>query len=144
MHMVTDLIRGEVVKGQTLDIVAFDTIVYHVGTNNVGQDSAHIKDAFLYLLEVTRQRNPQVRVFLSEILPRRRDHSHTAPQVKAMNKWLKRWAAVEGCFIINGYHLFFSKKGELPKFLFSDDLHLSSAGCRKFIDRLRHVLRDNL
>ena len=144
VYMVADLVKGDAVKGQTLDIAAFDIVVFHVGTNDIGDDSAHIKDAFCYLLEVTRQRNPQARVFMSEILPRRRDHHYTAPQVKAINKWLKRWAAAEGCYIIDGYHLFFSKRGDLPAFLFGDDLHFSPEGCRKFIDRLRHVLRINI
>ena len=55
LDAVSNLVTGGTVKDLTHDITPYRAIAFHVGTNNIGHSSTYIKNAFLQLLQVTRQ-----------------------------------------------------------------------------------------
>ena len=141
IDLITNLVRGWTIRGQqSLDVSVYRIIIFHVGTNNVGEPLERIMTSFRFLVETSRIRCPGATVYLSGILPRKLDFLRTRPQVLAINQWLEQWAPTQGVRVINAYRLFTFGRNGVAEDLFRDELHLNQDGLAKLADRFRQVL----
>ena len=142
LQTMINMVMGFTVKGPLdIDVSQFSRLVFHVGTNNVGQPTADIQNLFLELLQAVRQRCHNPKVFFSCILPRPKDSWNTGGQVRALNRWLRRWARAEGIHTIDAAPLFLHRSGKINLELYrKDKLHLKSAGLAKLTDKFRQVI----
>ena len=143
VETITNLVEGYTVMGQVnFDVAPFKYIVIHVGTNNIRkQSNVEIQNNFVYLLRAIRTKCTNPHIFLSCILPRTKDHAFSGPQVRAVNRWLRRWSKDQGIQCIDAAPLFTDDRGRIKDYLYKrDDLHLSKAGLSKLRDKFRQVM----
>ena len=110
-----------------MDVSRYRVIIFHVGTNNIGESTYRIKRNFEYLVEAVFPRCPGVQICLSCILPSTLDLQCTGPQVVAINEWLKLWAPSQGIKVINAYRIFAFSRAVVMDSLYRDGLHLNEA-----------------
>ena len=70
----------------------FDIVIFHVGTNDIDNRAtfeAIISD-FGNLVAICRKQKPGIRIIISAIIPRPKDHSVTDPMIRDVNKYLKQ------------------------------------------------------
>ena len=142
IQTLINLVQGFTVRGPTTeDVSRFPVLVFHVGTNNVGQTNTGKENLFVELLQAVRARCVNPIVYMSCILPRPKDHWRSGPQVRAVNRWLRRWARAEGIQTIDAPPLFLEDSGRVNELLYKDDrLHLNKGGLNKLRDKFRQVL----
>ena len=70
----------------------FDIVIFHVGTNNIDNRAtfkAIISD-FGNLVAICRKQKPGIKLIMSSIIPRPRDHLVTDPMIRDINKYLDK------------------------------------------------------
>ena len=68
----------------------FDYVLFHVGTNDVDNESSfdHIISDFGNLIGVVRKKYPKINIIISSILPRPKDYDATDPFTRRINSYL--------------------------------------------------------
>ena len=80
---------GEKIIHRRLNIMGYDHIIYHLGTNDiVTYDMEEIQDSVLELNHISRLFNKKANIILSLPLPRPRDLQQTWPKQEILNHWL--------------------------------------------------------
>ena len=123
-----------------LVVERYKILVIHVGTNNLRQPLADIRQDFRDLLQAIRSTKNQLRVVFSCILPRPSDFPHTQSKVLELNDWLRFWASREGLALIDAYRIFAFGHTGVREDLFFDGLHLSESGLIRLRSKFRQVL----
>ena len=143
IETITNLVEGYTVMGQvTFDVSSFKAIVVHIGTNNIRkQTNVEIQNNYVYLLRALRMKCTNPSIYLSCILPRPKDLAYSGPQVRAVNRWLRRWTKAQGIQYIDAAPLFTDDRGRAREELYRmDRLHLNKAGLSKLRDKFRQVI----
>ena len=143
IETITNLVDGWTVMGQvTFDVSPFKSIVIHVGTNNIRkQSNVDIQNNYIFLLRALRMKCTNPNIFFSCILPRPKDHVYSGPQIRAVNRWLRRWTKGQGIQYIDAAPLFTDDRGRIRDNLYrTDDLHLNKMVLAKLRDKFRQVM----
>ena len=87
------------------------------------------KDTFQQILDLIKSINPQAKILISAIIPRKWEHDHRHLVRISDNNILKKLADGKHIFFVQTYSPFFDKNKNLKMDLFSyDGLHLSKSG----------------
>ena len=70
----------------------FDTVIFHVGTNDIDNRATFkaIISSFGNLVAICRKQKPDIKIIVSAIIPRPRDHPVTDPMIQNVNKYLDK------------------------------------------------------
>ena len=87
---------GRIVYGITnreVKLRAFDYVIFHVGTNDVGNQSSfeNIISNFGNLVGACRKIHPSIHILISAILPRPIDHTYTDDFIRSVNGHLDKF-----------------------------------------------------
>lgn len=123
-----------------LDGTTADNIVVMIGTNNLAFNTpAEIVDGIGQLLEAIGRRQPQARIILAGLLPRR----GREPLVEEINRSLESLAADKGCQYINPGVELLGPDGKIQERLFRDGLHPNDDGYALIAPHIVAKLRHN-
>jgi lysophospholipase L1-like esterase len=126
---------GEILDGQPAAIFLL------IGTNNLPWYLYHGNEDILGTYEAILQRchtaSPGTRLFVQSILPRRR---HYARRICSLNAQLKILAERCGCTYIDLFPHFANSKGEIPREISNDQLHLLAPGYVRWVEILKPYL----
>ena len=132
---------------QHLDRMHFDIIIrmqvllIWVGTNNHTSPLEKVKEDYVALFHVLRQRFSKKAIFFVGLLPRPRDVQVTQPWVTQVNRWLRSAVRRIGHRFIPLTHLVQTRQGVIDHSLYRDGLHLSPKGSLVVRDHLRNRLK---
>jgi lysophospholipase L1-like esterase len=108
------------------------TILIHCGTNNLGRHSTpQIISKFQELISTIQTKNPLIRILISSILPRISQDPDMNAVTDHINHLLKELCAKNGCHFEASYKVFYKKNKTDPN-LFTDGLHPSMTGTKRF------------
>lgn len=120
-----------------LDGFAADQIVIMIGTNNLHLNSdEEILTGLKMLVEAIKVRQPQARITLMGILPRRKQEERVA----ALNFGISQLAAASNVAYNYIGHIFLQADQTIDESLFSDGLHPNKAGYLKMRAPLKALL----
>lgn len=123
-----------------LDGTEADNIVVMIGTNNLAFNTpAEIVDGIGQLIEAIGRRQPQARIILGGLLPRR----GREPLVEEINRSLESLAADKGCQYINPGVELLGPDGKIQERLFRDGLHPNDDGYALIAPHIVAKLRHN-
>lgn len=119
-------------------------IVLLIGTNNSADDSAdHIALGVKAITDALHERLPEARVTLMAVFPRGRWPNPLRDTIASLNTRLAQLAAMHPDYVrlldINGLYL--TPRGEIPRELMPDSLHLSAAGYQIWSEDLEAAAR---
>ena len=119
-----------------IDLTNYDFLIIHVGTNNIdkGHSFGSIVSDYGNLVAQIRKKKPSIRIIMSSILPRPKDHSVTEKKIFDVNKELRTVMAKDMNFhFIRSYRMF-SKFGTYRRYLYAkkdQGLHLNTEGSNR-------------
>lgn len=141
LRMVTSMLQQAQLRLNT------QFVVFYLGTNVVMDfDRSDIIGKVIHLCKVTREKYPNISIFLSTLVPRPVDHQITARAVINYNDALKTGAQVANrrytpVHYVSSHHLFVLPDGSYREDLYhKQDLRLSKKGVRLFKDNIRSML----
>ena len=123
-------------------LAQFSTIVFLVGTNDMGTPIHLVKHQFIRLFETINGRTQHSTIAFCSILPRPRDHARSRAPIRALNLWLTPACRRNGYHHLNPTKLFRRRDGTPHADLFRDGLHLNDDGTRKLRDFLRSKITE--
>jgi lysophospholipase L1-like esterase len=135
-HVIWRLQNGEI------DGTNPDWVVIHIGTNNLNDRNtpAEIMAGIKAVCAEVEQRTPKARIVLMSILPRQRQGTHPLRKTLAeLNALIAAHAVERGYVHLDIGGQFLDDKGDIPKELMPDALHLSADGYRIWAKALREV-----
>lgn len=145
---VTQPFRGDTIAKLTnrlqyheADLESFDYVIFHVGTNDIGNRASakHIISDYGNLIGVCRKVKPSINIVVSAILPRPIDHKITDPVIREVNSYLNKFMSKDMNFKFVCSYKPFTHGGKVKTELFAKrdgGLHLNSEGS----NRLKHFL----
>ena len=130
---------GRIVYGIThreVKLRAFDYVIFHVGTNDVGNQSSfeNIISNFGNLVGACRKIHPSIHILISAILPRPIDHTYTDDFIRSVNGHLDKFMSKHLNFRFMKTYRPFMFGGKVRPELFAHrdgGLHLNIAGTEK-------------
>ena len=138
-------LRGAQVSGvhealRDVDVVIYDTIMIHVGTNDCTSDVNVTKASKDYtkLVDSLQSRSPNTAIVLSTVCPRS-DGEHTS-RVDALNRHIRDIVARKGCIVVDNDNNFkLNDKTTDTSTLDNRGLHLSKRGTKRLLMNLNNV-----
>lgn len=119
-----------------VNLVNFDYIIVHVGTNNIANRNSYesILSDYGNLIGRIKQKKSWIRIIVSSILPRPCDHLETDQMIKRVNKALRLHLSSDlGFHFVESWKTV-SKFGTYRRYLFAKNdqgLHLNTEGKRR-------------
>lgn len=108
-----------------LDRFSAETVVVAIGTNNIGINTPEeIIEGIDFLLDAIKTRQPQARLIVSGILPRKNNET----LVKSLNKDIHKTAKQKGWEYIDPGIKLLQPNGKINESLFLDGLHPNETG----------------
>jgi lysophospholipase L1-like esterase len=135
-HVIWRLQNGEI------DGTKPDWVVIHIGTNNLNDRNtpAEIMAGIKAVCAEVEKRTPKARIVLMAVLPRQRQATHPLRKTLAeLNALIAAHASERGYVHLDIGGRFLDDKGDIPKELMPDALHLSADGYRIWAKALREV-----
>lgn len=121
-----------------LDGLSPEQIVINIGTNNIGLNTDdEIIQGLKLLVQAVRLKQPQAKVTLLGIYPRRRLEA----RVNTLNKGIEALVKSEQISFLDPGKLMLLKNGSIDETLFSDGLHPNAAGYALLGKELAQVLK---
>ena len=70
----------------------FDYVIFHVGTNDIDNRASYqaILSDFGNLIAICRKQKPAIKIIISAIIPRPRDHSDTDSMIRSVKGYLQK------------------------------------------------------
>ena len=108
-----------------------EKIVVKIGTNNIGRDTdIDIVEGIRFLLDAIRVRQPEAKIKVMGILPRR----NVEQRVKDINILIKAMAAQEGYEYADPGVKLLLENGKIDESLFTDGVHPNNEGYERIVD----------
>lgn len=108
-----------------------EEVILMIGTNNLGLNTDdEIVEGLQFLLSQIRVRQPNARIKVVGLLPRRGYESH----VKAINERISRMVVLHGYNYLDVGNRLLLKTGKIDEALFLDGLHPNEEGYSKIVD----------
>ena len=126
----------------------FDHVIFHVGTNDIGNKCTvkQILSDYGNLIGVCRNVKDTINIVISAILPRPVDHLISDPIIRQVNNYLHRKMSKEMNFKFVSTYKPFMRAGEVKVELFAKrdgGLHLNSSGTNRlkqfFLNVITHL-----
>ena len=111
----------------------FDVVIFHVGRNDIDNRASFkaIISDFGNLIAICRKENPGIRIIISAIIPRPKDHSITDPMIRDVNAYLSKKMSKSQNFKFICTYKPFTHCGKVKLELYAKrdlGLHLNSEG----------------
>jgi len=141
----TEDVLWRITGGKELNGIDPKLAVIMIGTNNVGSNSAEqIAGGVKAILDALHKAKPKTQVLLLGVFPRsgkavlQTDTAATVlqPKIKQINDLISKFDDGKTVHYLDFGAKFLNDKGELPKALMPDYLHLSAAGYRIWADAI--------
>ena len=114
-----------------LDGYKAEEVVLMIGTNNLGVSSDNeIVEGLRFLLSAIKQRQPEAKIKVIGILPRRGQEN----QIENINRRIRQMAQTAGYTFNDPGKNLLLKEGKLDESLFSDGLHPNEEGYKRIVD----------
>ncbi|XP_057664625.1 platelet-activating factor acetylhydrolase IB subunit beta homolog [Diorhabda carinulata] len=129
------------IQNGELDNVKPKIIVLHVGTNNYSNTPEEIRDGIVELVEIIKEKHPDVYIVVPTLLPRGQNPNTVRDKLAKVNELLK--PALEGrpkvemVVIDNG---FVRADGTISHHDMYDYLLLTNSGCKKAFEPVHELL----
>lgn len=116
-----------------LDGYKTDKVVLMIGTNNFGYNTNYeIVEGLRFLLSAIRQRQPEAKITVLGIYPRRKMEQ----RVKDINLQIRQMAELEGFHFADPGLNLLQPDGKIDESLFTDGLHPNEKGYQKVVDEI--------
>jgi lysophospholipase L1-like esterase len=123
-----------------LDGYSAKQVLIKIGTNNLEMNSnEEIAVGLKFLVKAIQMRQPNAKVTMLAILPRRKMET----RVEALNKLLKKEFKKINIPFVDAGAVFKLKTGKIDETLFTDGLHPNAEGYRRFGKILKPILEKN-
>ena len=111
----------------------YDYVIIHAGTNDIGDRHSfrEIVSDFGNLVGICRKKKPSIKIVISAILPRPKDHALTDPVIRNINKHLRTYMSKSMRFKFVCTYKPFMHAGRVRLGLFAKrdlGLHLNTEG----------------
>lgn len=104
-----------------------------IGTNNFGYNTNYeIVEGLRFLLSAIRQRQPEAKITVLGIYPRRKMEQ----RVKDINLQIRQMAELEGFHFADPGLNLLQPDGKIDESLFTDGLHPNEKGYQKVVDEI--------
>ena len=128
---------------------SYNQRLHHLNPPPANGPALEFKDTFQQILDLIKDINPQAKILISAIIPRKWDHDRRHLVRISYNNLLKKLADGKHIFFVQTYSPFFDKNKNLKMDLFSHDgLHLSKSGSsvlRTFLcDKIDRAIKNKL
>ena len=116
-----------------LDGYKAERVVVMIGTNNLSMDSDEdIVDGIEFLLEAVRARQPEAKIRVIGLLPRRGQEE----RIKQVNIRLRRMALIEGYDYVDVGERLLQADGKINESCFTDGLHPNNTGYARIVEQI--------
>jgi lysophospholipase L1-like esterase len=116
-----------------LDGYKAERVVVMIGTNNLAMDSDEdIVDGIEFLLANVRARQPEAKIRVVGLLPRRGQEE----RIKQVNIRLSRMAQTSGYDYVDVGERLLQADGKINESYFTDGLHPNNAGYARIVDQI--------
>lgn len=118
-----------------LDGYKAEEVVLMIGTNNIGiNNDNEIVEGIRFLLSAIRQRQPEAKIKVIGILPRRNQEE----RVRNLNLRIRQIAETGWYTFKNPGTKLLQEDGKINESLFSDGLHPNEEGYKQIVDEIAH------
>ena len=118
-----------------LDGYKAEEVVLMIGTNNIGiNNDNEIVEGIRFLLSAIRQRQPEAKIKVIGILPRRNQEE----RVRNLNLRIRQIAETGWYTFKNPGTKLLQEDGKINESLFSDGLHPNEEGYKRIVDEIAH------
>lgn len=123
-----------------LDGYSAKQVLIKIGTNNLEMNTdEEIAEGLKFLVKAIQVRQPNAKVTMLAVLPRR----NLETRVETLNKLIKKEFKPINVAFVDAGALFKLKNGKIDETLFSDGLHPNAEGYRRFGQFLKPILEMN-
>ncbi|CAH1970667.1 unnamed protein product [Acanthoscelides obtectus] len=126
--------RGE------LDNIKPKVIVLHVGTNNFQNTAEEIRDGILNLIDVVREKHPDVYIVVATLLPRGQHPNPVRDKLSKVNDLLKASISGPKVQLVPIHQGLIQQDGSISHHDMHDYLLLTNAGARKVFEPVHDLL----